>query len=274
MSRSIGEDLAELVNVEGQTNEVETTEESQPETVEETSEETTEEAPAPSQEEQPEEETTPESSAEKKEVPFHKHPRWQRLQKELQEAREEARLAREEAKRPQTVTEEKRLMPEAFTKLFGSNEEAWGEWQKLGLMTEEQVEQKIQAKFEEQQAQSRMAEEAQSKAVQWAEDEFLNLADETGIDFTDSSNTERNQILDICDKYQLFTADGLPNIQVANELRMQLYPEPENEIVQEKKRVVTRTNVKTNAGAKESNILTPSKLRELEKRGGVDQFFK
>lgn len=270
MSRSIGEELAELV---GKTDEEEIAPDSQPETVEEKEE--TEESPAPSQEEQKPEEPEKEPKAEEpavvKEVPFHKHPRWQKLQQELAEAREEAKKAREVAESKQSVKDEPKPMPEAFTKLFGSNDEAWKEWQKLGLMTRDEVTDYMRQMREEDKAQERAVKEANERTIQWAEEQFTALTDETGVDFTEG--TERNRVLDIIDKYGLYTPDGRPNIVKANELREALYPKKAEDL-QEKKKVVAKTNAKANAGATESDIITPSKLKEMEKRGGVHQFFK
>lgn len=268
---SFGEEMAKLV-ADGETSREESAPESLPE------KEATEQAPsqegeATAEAEKPEAETP----AQTKDVPFHKHPRWIRQQQEKEELR--AKLEALEAKlntQSQPKEEVKQqAMPEAFTKLFGSNEEAWTEWQKLGLMTKSEVEamtkSMIQQSREEETAKERQAQEANQKALQWAEDQFITLSDETGIDFT--AGTERNQILDIIEKYDLYTTDGLPNIVKANELRAVLYP-PSTQAVEEKRKVAAKTGVKTNAGTKESDIITPQKLREMEKRGGISQFFK
>ncbi len=241
---------------------VETTVESPTETVEEV-------VPAPSQEElKPETtEVKAEEPAPVKEAPFHKHPRWQRMQTELAEAREEARLAREEAKAVQQPKEEPHVqMPQSFSDLFGSNEEAWASWQKLGLVTKSDLQAEYKRMREEEQAETKKAVDANKKAVDWAEDQFMTLSDDTGIDFT--SGTERNQVLDIIEKYSLFMPDGMPNIAKANELRAVLYPPPVVDVT-EKKEIIAKTSNKTNSGAKESDVFTPAMLRAIERRGGA-----
>lgn len=245
---------------------VETTEAPPAETVEK------EEAPAPSQEEQkPEaEKAEAEEPAQNKEVPFHKHPRWIRQQQEKEElkAKLEALEQRLSQQEKPTVKEEKKQMPESFVKLFGENEEAWNEWQRLREMDKADARAEVQKLFEEQQAEARKVEEKRSQALKWAEDQFLTLSEETGIEFTETSNTERNQILDICDKYELFTPNGLPNIQAANQLREALYPK-KDDAVEAKKSIAAKTSTKTNSGAKESDVWTPAKIRAVERRGGA-----
>lgn len=219
--------------------------------------------------EEPKAEPVVETPVQAKEVPFHKHPRWQRMMKELAEAREEARLAKEAAQEHSKPAEVVQQMPEAFERLFGSNEEAWTAWQKLGLVTKDEAIQIAKSIREEEKAQDQQAKEAHTKALQWAEDQFLTLSEETGTDF--SSGTERNQVLDIIEKYGLYTAEGFPNIVKANELRAVLYP-VKTEVIEEKRKVAAKTNSKSNSGTKESDIFTPARIKEIEKRGGVLSF--
>ena len=257
----------------------ETTPESQPETVEKV-EETKEEVPAPSQEEQKPEESVEESKAEEpavtKEAPFHQHPRWKRMQAELAEAREAARVAQESIQKQQQPKEEtaQQAMPQAFSNLFGSSEEAWGEWQKLGLMTKGQVEtlvqSALQSKFEEQHAQEQATAKAHEQAITLAEETFADLSDETGLDFSGGSDA-RNRVLDIAVKYNLLDEQGMPNLRTAFKLYQDMNPAKAevNDAVKEKREVAAKTNSKTNSGAKESDIYTPAKLKEIEKRGGI-----
>lgn len=272
-TRTISQDLAELV-AEANDNTVKATPESQPETADETvtEPETKEETPAPSQEEPKAEETKPEDSAQKKEVPFHKHPRWIRKQQEAEELKTKLEALEQKLQSQQQPNkEEKRSIPDAFVKLFGENEEAWNEYQRLREMDKLDARAEVQRILEEEKAREAQEETARTQVIKWAEDRFLELADETGIEFTDRNNAVRNEVLSICEDYSMFDEQGRPNISKAYELYRRLNP-PKTEVVEEKKRVAAKTNTKSNAGAKESQVFTPSKLREMERRGGIMQF--
>lgn len=235
---------------------------SQPETVE------TKE-PTPSQEES--KAVKPEDSAPDKEIPFHKHPRWIKTQEELKELREIAsRIAEQKAapkEEPQApkVTE----VPKQYKRLFGEDVEAFLEWKQF---QRDESRQEAQALFEEMKAKEKQetsaAEEYQKKAAQFAEDEFLKLSDDTGIALTNRDNTERNQILDICFKKNIFTEKGFPNIALAYEFWKLSSPQKINP-VEEKKKIVAKTNAKTSAASTEEEFYTPAKLKKMR----VSQFF-
>lgn len=259
-------DLAEVIRNASQGDEPMNTEtpaeESQPEVAKE-------EESAPSQEEQKPEE----APVQKEEVPFHKHPRFQRLTKELKELREwkEEQLKQSEEKQE---APKKLAMPQEFVDLFGDNPEAWEKYSKLREIDKLEARSEVQRILDEQSRAQRQEQEAQEKVVAFAEDRFLDLAESTGIDLTDRSNPVRNQILDIVEKYQLYTGDGLPNIDAANDLRLALYP-VKNDVVEEKKKVAARASASKSSGnAVESEIMTPSKLRAIERQGGIMQFIK
>ena len=258
----------------------ETTTESQPETVEKPQEAEEESAPSQEGEEQPEvqEEPKTETPTETKEIPFNKHPRFKRIYKELQELRawkEEMQKQPQEQPKAERTVEKPRMSPE-FVRLFGENEEAWETWQAMRQAEKAEVlreaEERAKAVLESERAQARQQEEITERVVEMVEDRFLDLGESIGIDLSDPKSTERNQILDICDKYQLFDENGIPNIEKANELRAIIYPERSKEVVQEKRQVVAKTNVKTNSSAKESDMFTHQKLQEIKKRGGVHFF--
>lgn len=252
-----------------------------PEETQEPVEEVTEATPEAAPEENVEAvEEKPEPQKEpKKELRLDKHPRFIRLQQELSEMREWRQKQEEAAKQaPQPQEEVKQqAMPEAFTKLFGSNEEAWMEWQKLGLMTKEDAQamtkQLIQQSFEEQREQARKVEEAQTQAIQHIEGIFSDISERTGLDL--SPGTNRNIVLDFIERRNIYDANGLPNVELAYELLDEMGKfTPSTDIVEEKKRVVAKTAVKTNSNTQESEIMTPSKLRAIDKRGGLKSLLR
>lgn len=224
------------------------------------------EAPAPSQEEPKKADGSSEDSAPTKEVPWHKHPRWIRMQNELKEARETlAKTTQKPAEEPKK-SEETKEVPKQFQKLFGEDYEAYEAWK---TFQEQQAVAIYKAQKEQEAAEMKKVKSAEEQAAKFAEDAFLELAEETGIDFHDRSNTERNQVLDICVKYDLFLPNGMPNVKKANELRAALYPPKADVVTEEKKKVATKTNAKTNAASDESKVFTSSKLKKMN----ISQFF-
>lgn len=245
---------------------------------EETKQEETPE-PEPEAEEPKEEEPKQE---ERKKIPFDaNHPRFKRVWAELEELRawkEEQTRKSQEA--PQVAQQSQPAptadMPQEFIDLFGENREAWEKFRKLSLTPQFDIRSEVQKVLDEQRqqelARKQAEEQAQQQAVQATEEMFYELSEETGIDMTDRGNTVRNQILSIVEKYNLFNENGLPNVRAAHELHAALYPQSNN-VVEEKRKVVAKTNVKTNSSAKESDFYTPQKLREIQKLGGI-HFFK
>lgn len=252
-----GLDIAELLK----TSEGDVTPGSQPETTDET--------PAPSPEEQKAEtDSKPEDPASKKEVPFHKNPRWIRMQQELDELRAFRESVKVEEEKPVVPTQA--VVPKEFQHLFGEDVESYKAWQTMlrteaeGIYLERQ-----RAEARAQQEQKSREETAKQKAVAWAEDQFTELSDELGVDLTDQTSSERNQVLDIVIKYGLFDREGRPKIREANELRLALYPAQTDTVLEEKKRVIAKTNAKSNVAPKEDTILTSSKLKKMD----ISQFF-
>lgn len=225
-------------------------------------------------EEKPEEPKEPEQ---KKEIPFNaKHPRFKRVWKELEESRKELadlKAWREEKERQSTQQTQPttQKIPQAFIDLFGDNEEAWQKFQQLRELDKIEAREEVKRLYEEQEKAKQAQAQAQQKAIDWAEERFADLSDETGVDLTDTKNTVRNQILDICSQYDLFTQEGLPNIDKAFALHQKLYPQ-KNEVIEEKRQIAAKTNNKVNSSAKESDVYTPAKIAEIKKRGGVHFF--
>lgn len=252
------DELAQLVVHDEDEAKVDTTSDPPSETVEK-------DVLAPSQEEQ--KAITPEDPAEKKEVPFHKHPRWIRQQNELRELREQ--LAKRDTGAYEVIEEREAKdsqIPREFVDLFGDNPEAYKAYKALN---EKHAREIIAAERAAEKAERERIAAFQQKAVQAAEDALLELSEETGLDLTDQNSTERNQILSICDKYKLFDANGVPNIVAGNELRAVLYPAKSDVTLEEKKKVVAKTNVKTNAIPKEDSIFTTKSLKKMS----MSQFF-
>lgn len=248
----------------------ETTTDSQPETVVKEgapSQEATEEKPA----EKPAE--TEDSALDN--VPFHKHPRWKRMQQELKEAREAlAKRAEPEAKpvvqesAPQT-DEEIELI-----RLFGDNQDV--------LKLFRQRDEKMKAKFldaarkemqsilENERSQQERVEQQRQQILTNLENTLADMSDEAGVDLTNPRSTIRNQLLNIVEEYNLMDAEGIPNLSAAWRLHQKLYPRSSD--VDEKRKIVAKTGTKTNSNVQEDLVFTPKRLREIEKAGGMSYF--
>lgn len=215
-------------------------------------------------------ESTEAEPEEKKELPFHKHPRFKRIvdeNRKLQGEIEELKKMREQVPPAISAAEEK--VPQEYANLFGEDVNAYRSWQKMLEKTANEQARALFDDMKKQEAAAKQAEESRNqKAVDYALNELSELAEETGIDLTDDKNTARNQVLDICAKYNLVTPEGFPNIRAAYELHGRLYPTQTPEL-EEKKKVLTKTVTKTNSQAKEDTVMTPKRLKEIEKRGGL-----
>jgi hypothetical protein len=239
--------------------------ESQPEKAKE------EEAPAPSTTEQKPE--VADKSPQEKEVPFHKHPRWVRREKDYEETKAKLDEALKKLEsQPAPKQEEKKVsqVPPQFQKLFGEDVEAYEQWSKL---LDDRAEAKAKAFYEQQKAEETRAtserEAASKKAVTHAENVFLELEEETGKSFTAKDSTERNQILNLIERLRMFDENGFPNIRSAYELYQELHPSTVDKTVEEKKKVIAKTAAKGTGSPQEGQFLTSAQLRKKS----VHQFF-
>lgn len=234
-----------------------------------------EEEAAPSQEgdRQPEEEKA-ETPDEEKEQPqdkglrFDQHPRWKRMREEnetLKQFREDAerRLREIDDWRASQAQPKEAEIPQEFKTLYGEDPETFKQWNALNeRQVAELVERKLTERETRQREQQLKAEAAKTEFVTWAEKEFTDISEETGIDLTDKNSNERNQILDICEKYGVFDNKGRHDLRKANELRKELY-KTDNSAVEEKKAVAAKASIRTNAAPKDSEPLTSSKLKKM-----------
>jgi hypothetical protein len=245
-----------------------------PEVKTETSE-TTESPKAPTEASKDEvTETSTESEPEVKENKpldrLDKHPRFRRMAAENKELRQrvEAIEAERRTQTPPAISPNADKVPPEYANLFGEDVNAYRSWQG---MLQKTADERAKAMFEDlknKELAVKQAEEVrEQKAVDYALNEFDALYEETGIDFTDENNTVRNQVLDICAKGML-TPDGFPNVRGAYELYKQYHPTQTPEL-EEKKKVLSKTVNKTNSQAKEDTVMTPKRLKEIEKRGGL-----
>jgi len=153
-------------------------------------EETPEDSPAETvQPESPEGDTEKGAETEKPE-PFHKNPRWQKIQTENRELRE--RLDRLEKAEPQRKTEEEPEAPTWFVTQFGDDPKVWSQYLRSRQSDKEAVKAEVLREINsEREAESRRTAEYQ----QWVDDEVDSLRGE-GLKF------DRNRLMKIAVEYR------------------------------------------------------------------------
>ena len=208
-------------------------------------------------------------------VPFHKHPRWIRLQRELKEARE-ALAKKSEVSAPQTVQQvaqsDEEYAPAEFVKLFGDNPEAWKLFKRMKDSDRQQYLQLAEQRFESlmarQQEEQQRQEESRKQILSNLENELADMSDDAGVDLTNPRSTVRNQILNIVDEYGLFDGNGVPNLRAAYKLHQKIYAKPSQD-VEEKRKIVAKTGAKTNSNVEESMVFTQKRIKEIQRKGGI-----
>lgn len=240
-------------------------EEQEPKPEEAKKEEASEAPPSPEvkAEEPPNKETL------NKDVPFHKHPRWMRLQQEqaqLRAANEalEAKLKEmnvSPAKAAQVLAE----TPSEFRPLFGDDAEAYTAWQNfLKAKVREEAENILNERSQAEKAKQEKAEAEKQQFVAWAEDQLAELSDEMGVDLTDAESSERNQILNLIVENELLYADGRPNIKAAYKMYQALYPTKTDDTLEEKRKIISKTNSKSGVAPSKEILYTHDNLKKMD----------
>jgi hypothetical protein len=236
-----------------------TTTDSQPETDQPETESPSQEGEEVTEAEPVEKAPVAEDTPEETNLPFHKHPRWQRMQREKAELQErleqfEERLA--ESNTPQPVSEGK--VPDHLVSVFGNNYDAYLAYEKD---IEERTRKQVAAERAEEARKQQEAEQHNKRFVEWAETELSDLGHDIGVNLTDKNNSVRNEILSICEEYGVQDANGRPDFRKAWTLHQKLHP---REDATEKKEVAAKTSSRsTQASAKEEEVMTPSRLRSI-----------
>jgi hypothetical protein len=213
----------------------------------------------------PPKETREEEPVKEKERPFHKNPKFIRLQQERDEAirqREEDRKLYAELNAkidrfgsPQTPSQT--AVPDNLKHIFGDDVESYK------ALTSHLVESYRSVSREEAMAlkkqdeeRVRLEQETQQKLIKEAEAVLADLSDRTGTDFSDTKSDARNQLLSICETY------GINDFDKAYELYQKLYP-PDGS-TEERKSVAGNTSSKTIASpSKGEEVMTSAKLKKI-----------
>lgn len=225
----------------------------------------------------PEVESSEELTSEKKPLPFHKHPRFRRMIKEnkelkgqLQELTSLMGEIKESAQKNSHSQQEASVVPPEFQRIFGDDYEAY---KLMAQMTQSQAKEIAEKIVAEQlsaiEQEENKEQQFHNEFVEWAEEQLGILSDELGVDLTSPDSTERNQILDICEKYGVLDHEGRYDFRAANALRIKLYPK--KKVSEERKKIAANTDQTLNESSSEQDTtMTPSKLR----KASLKSFFK
>lgn len=249
-------DMTEFGNAEAEEQSEEAVEEITPS---QEGEDSTEEVEAKAETETVEEDTPAEET-----IPFHKHPRWQKKQQEIEELRKEieALKAKPSLEEPTTV----KSVPVHLQKVFGNDVEAYEEYLKdtdnRALEKARQiVEESQQAQLQKQQEAERMQaekERLEKEFIEWANDDLAKLGKEIGEDLGDEKNNVRNKILKIVQEDQIRDANGYPNFRAA----LKILKATQTDISD--KRSIAKKTAPSHSGTPANPVFTPSQLRKSD----------
>lgn len=241
----------------------------------ETPEEEEEAAPSQSGDSKDEPKSEEEKSASEEPLPFHKHPRWQKMleeNKELREAQEKLQETLEKSATQVNQKEEPHFVPPHLQKVFGDDYDAY---QAMQYHTREEAkaiaEAIVKERLTELSSKEKEKQEMEAKLMATYEERLTELGEEIKVPLHDKDNTERNQILDICSKYGVVDKDGYPDFVKANELRLKLYPK--KGLSKERKQVAENASegdLSTSDNSPEDKAVTSDKLKHMS----MDQFFR
>ncbi len=223
--------------------------------------------PEPDKPEAQDEEATKVEETKEKERPYHKNPKFLRLQAERDEAikaREEERKRHEEILerldkyQPAPQAQQNVAVPENLKHIFGDDTEAYK------ALTSHLVEsyrnvtrEEVLAIKKQDEERARIEKDKEAKIIKEAEDALADLSERTGMDFTDSKSDSRNQLLSICEQY------GIDDFNKAYELYLKLYPKDDTS--EERKALAGNTSSKAVAStpAKKDEVMTHAKLKKV-----------
>lgn len=146
-----------------------------------------------------------------KNVPFHKHPRWKELQKELKAKEkeiEELKSFKGEVNEKFSKMETKEKVPKWFSELYGENQEAWEAYSEHNATERKKMKQEILDEINQEKSKEN---ERVSKWNNWVSDEIQKLKDE-GLKF------DKNKLMKIAVDYKPTDEEGNIDFKKAYEI--------------------------------------------------------
>jgi len=200
-------------------------------------------------------------------IPFHKHPRWKRINEENQQlketvAQQEERLKKLEEK-PIKSDESDNKIPDWFINKYGDDQEEWAKYLLLknDLKTEIKKEAEEEAKKNQEEVKKKEIEGKKTitKWEEWIDDNLQKMED-------DGKQFDRNELLKIMDEYRPTDSNGNLDFNKAYEileLKKQQAQEDKQKKNDVKKKIAAQTidQGKPTDSSKGTGIMTPTELR-------------
>jgi len=203
-----------------------------------------------------------EKNQEETNLPFHQHPRWKALHKELKDLRtfKDEMVERFTQKEEEPAKPQNSSIPDWFVEIFGEQPSAWEKFSRYNAQTREQIKEEI---FSELQSK---AEEQQQQTVhwnQWVDKELQELGDDKGVDLTDKEggNSIRNEIIKVAIKYKPTDEEGNIDLRAAYEIWQSTKKEDDISKVTAKKQVAGLASVKSKGESQPKDFMTSNDFR-------------
>ena len=240
---------------------------------------TEETTPAESQPETKSEETTTEevkTETEEEELPFHKHPRWKKMQEDKETLAQELENTKKQVEELANSKKEEEpiSVPNWWKEQYGDDESSVSKYKQYLTNNEEfkenlkeELKQELEA---EQIAEKKRIKESEDKANQYVEEQ-LELLKEQGKTF--NKNELLKFMLDFEKEYNIpivYTEGELKgnyNFEKAYELMTKLTPKEKNDVTSKKKEIASETMNARPASTSGVPIISRQSLRDGDWRG-------
>jgi len=226
-------------------------------------EQTETEEPSQEGEEDESTEDTSDNTLDEK-IPFHKHPRFKTMNKELKELREKLGDSKfsddiaELKESVQNLNKPSEEIPKKFVHLFGDNKEAWENFREL---VTEMNQEGLTAHQQKVEAAKEVEKQNQERSANFLKESFETLAEDTGLkNLLDEKDSTRNEILQIAIDYAPTDEQGNYSIAKSYKLWKQLNKQPVEKKTARKKIAAMTTDSKS-SGGKEEDVWTPQNLK-------------
>lgn len=182
-------------------------------------------------------EDAPKNTADEKPLPFHEHPRWQKMQKELEE-KEEALQALQESvtELQEKPTQQDTTLPQWWQTLAGSDEvskQAYSQYQSENKGTRDAMRQEL---IEEQQQQAQEEQSESKKWDDWVVGEIQNLKD-------NGETFDENELRKVAVEMQPLDENGNISLSKSLEiLKLQKQVKANPEAKKERKKIASQTS--------------------------------
>lgn len=227
--------------------------------------------PSQEGEESVEEEAADDNTPDDDNIPLHKHPRFKAKVEQVNQLQE--RLDKLEKSRQQAQTQPQDQsqnveVPQRFQKLFGVDApEVWQEFEALvGEIGEKKAEAKLESYVQEQRQEQQKRQQELQKATHQINQQFADLADETGLPLTNENATERNEIAAIAYENDMIKPDGSYNLKLAYDYWKLKKGNQQTKSDDKRKQIASNTTGSNKSSSSETKPLEVGKAQHMDWR--------